>query len=67
MVKAAWCLFAVLCLGCVQQRWNPTDGGPATHAAGEDLELLTADEQGAYWHSDFTAPQHLGKSLQQPD
>lgn len=60
-------LFAVLCLRCVQQRRHPTDSGPVTHAAGEDLELLVADEQGAYRHSDLTAPQHLGESLQQPD
>lgn len=43
VVKAAWRLFAVLCLGCVQQRWHPADSRPATHAAGEDLELLIAD------------------------
>lgn len=42
-LKAGRRLCAVLCLGCVQQRWNPTDSRPVTHAAGEDLELLVAD------------------------
>lgn len=69
-----WDLISPICLlstvlhfGCVQQWWHPAYGRPAVHAAGEDLEFIFADEQGANRHPYITAPQHLGKSLQQPD
>lgn len=69
-----WDLISPICLlstvlrfGCVQQWWDPAYGRPAVYAAGEDLEFIFADEQGANRHPHITAPQHLGKSLQQPD
>lgn len=58
---------AVLRSGRVQQRRHATHGRPAVHAAGEDLELVPADKQGAHRHPHVAAPQHLGESLQQPD
>lgn len=60
-------LAAVLRLGRVQQRRHASYGWPAVHAAGEDLELLPANQQGANRHPHVAAPQHVGKGLQQSD
>lgn len=57
-------LLAVLCARCLQQWRHTTDCGSALYSAGEDLEFLSADKQGAHWHPYVTGPKHMGKSLQ---
>lgn len=59
-------LESVLCAGCVQQWWESTDSWSALCAAGENLQLCTTDQHGAYRHPYHPASRLLGQGLRQP-
>lgn len=56
----------VLLVGRVQQWWDTTDRWSALCSAGEDLQLLIAEQHGACGHPHHLASWLLGQGLPQP-